>query len=78
MALAMQHDLQGSLPFKKRLRRAIQKLLAARQWPASGENEFFRQAVRRPELFWVRPFDQRRPAGRDRLGVADSPPAASV
>jgi LmbE family N-acetylglucosaminyl deacetylase len=78
MALAMQHDLQGPLPFKKRLRRAIQKLLAARQWPASGENEFFRKAVRRHELFWVRPFAQQHLAGADHLGVADSPPAASV
>ncbi|MBN8512766.1 MAG: GlcNAc-PI de-N-acetylase [Candidatus Accumulibacter regalis] len=59
MALAMQHDLQGTLPCKKRLRRTIQKLLAARQWPASGENEFFRKAVRRHELFWVRHLERR-------------------
>jgi LmbE family N-acetylglucosaminyl deacetylase len=57
MALAMQHDLQGRLPFKKRLRRIIQQLLAGRRWPASGDNEFFRKAVRRHELFWVRRFD---------------------
>lgn len=57
MALAMHHDLQGPLPFKKRLRRTTQRLLAARQWPASGDNEFFRKAVRRHELFWVRRFD---------------------
>ena len=57
MALAMQHDLRGRLPFKKRLRRTIQHLLAGRRWPASGENEFFRKAVRRHELFWVRRFD---------------------
>ena len=54
MALAMQHDLQGPLPVKKRLRRLIQRLLAGRRWPASGEDEFFRKAVRRHELFWVR------------------------
>ncbi|EXI78052.1 MAG: bacillithiol biosynthesis deacetylase BshB1 [Candidatus Accumulibacter appositus] len=80
MALAMQHDLQGRLPFKKRLRRAIQKRLAARQWPASGENEFFRKAVRRHELFWVRRLDRPRLAAprHVRVGIADSPPAASV
>ena len=57
MALAMQHDLQGPLPLKKRLRRTIQRLLVGRHWPASGENEFFRKAVRRHELFWVRRFE---------------------
>lgn len=56
MALAMQHDLQGRLPAKKRLRRVIQRLFAGRRWPASGEDEFFRKAVRRHELFWVRPL----------------------
>lgn len=54
MALALQHDLQGALPLKKRLRRLIQRLLAGRRWPATGEDEFFRKAVRRHELFWVR------------------------
>ena len=54
MALAMQHDLQGRLPLKKRLRRLIQWLLAGRRWPATGADEFFRKAVRRHELFWVR------------------------
>ncbi len=54
MALAMQHDLQGPLPFKKRLRRLIQAALAGRRWPSSGDDEFFRKAVRRHELFWVR------------------------
>ena len=54
MALAMQHDLQGRLPLKKRLRRLIQSALAGRRWPATGEDEFFRKAVRRHELFWVR------------------------
>ncbi len=54
MALGMQHDLQGPLPLKRRLRRWIQHCLAGRRWPASGDNEFFRKAVRRHELFWVR------------------------
>lgn len=54
MALSMQHDLQGRQPWKKRLRRVLQHLLAGRCWPATGENEFFRKAVRRHELFWVR------------------------
>lgn len=56
MALAMQHDLQGSLPLKRRLRRLIQRVLAGRRWPATGDDEFFRKAVRRHELFWVRPL----------------------
>jgi len=54
MALAMQHDLQVPLPLKKRLRRTIQRVLAGRRWPATGDDEFFRKAVRRHELFWVR------------------------
>ena len=54
MALGMQHDLQGSLPLKKRLRRVIQAALAGRRWPRTGDDEFFRKAVRRHELFWVR------------------------
>ncbi|MEN0105258.1 MAG: PIG-L family deacetylase [Pseudomonas sp.] len=54
MALGMQHDLQGRPPLKKRVRRVIQQLLAGRRWPATGEDEFFRKAVRRHELFWVR------------------------
>lgn len=54
MALAMQHDLQAPLPLKKRLRRLIQQALAGRRWPATGDDEFFRKAVRRHELFWVR------------------------
>lgn len=54
MALAMQHDLQGALPLKRRIRRLIQRLLVGRRWPVTGEDEFFRKAVRRHELFWVR------------------------
>jgi LmbE family N-acetylglucosaminyl deacetylase len=56
MALHMQHDLVKPLKGKLRLRRAIQRLLAGRRWPATGEDEFFRKAVRRHELFWVRPL----------------------
>jgi LmbE family N-acetylglucosaminyl deacetylase len=54
MALGMQHDLQGRPALKKRLRRCIQYWLAGRRWPVTGEDEFFRKAVRRHELFWVR------------------------
>ncbi len=54
MALAMQHDLQGGLRCKLRLRRQIQRALAGRSWPATGDNEFFRKSVRRHEVFWVR------------------------
>ncbi|MEW9904145.1 PIG-L deacetylase family protein [Pseudomonas putida] len=54
MALGMQHDLRGPLSLKRRMRRAIQRLLSARRWPVTGEDEFFRKAVRRHELFWVR------------------------
>jgi LmbE family N-acetylglucosaminyl deacetylase len=56
MALAMQHDLQGPLALKKRLRRQIQRWLAGREWPLTGDDEFFRKAVRRHEVFWVRRF----------------------
>ncbi|WP_210645080.1 PIG-L family deacetylase [Pseudomonas sp. Tri1] len=52
MALGMMHDLQPQAPFKRRLRRRIQRLLAGRTGSAYGENEFFRKAVRRHELFW--------------------------
>ncbi len=54
MALGLQHDLQGPLPLKRRLRRLIQWALAGRRWPETGEDEFFRKAVRRHELFWIR------------------------
>lgn len=53
-ALALQHDLQTPLTGKKRLRRLIQRVLAGRRWPPTGDDEFFRKAVRRHELFWVR------------------------
>ncbi|MDR3213517.1 MAG: PIG-L family deacetylase [Azoarcus sp.] len=53
MALAMMHDLTTPLPFRKRLRRALQRVFAGRGHPPYGENEFFRKAVRRHELFWV-------------------------
>ncbi|MFJ3482829.1 PIG-L deacetylase family protein [Pseudomonas sp. NPDC090202] len=54
MALGMMHDLQPPAPLKRRIRRCLQQLLAGRRWPAEGENEFFRKAVRRHELFWRR------------------------
>ncbi|QIQ72879.1 hypothetical protein HBB04_03279 [Pseudomonas coronafaciens] len=52
MALGMMHDLLPRMPIKRRMRRALQRVLAGRRWPAEGENEFFRKAVRRHELFW--------------------------
>jgi LmbE family N-acetylglucosaminyl deacetylase len=53
MALGMMHDLLPSLPCKRRFRRCLQTLLTGRRWPRYGENEYFRKAVRRHELFWV-------------------------
>ena len=53
MSLGMMHDLQPRMPLKRLIRRGIQRCLAARRWPAFGENEFFRKTVRRHELFWV-------------------------
>ena len=58
MALAMEHDLQGPEVFKRKLRRWIQQGLAGRRWPVTGNNEFFRKAVRRHELFWVRDLSE--------------------
>ncbi|MHA6197693.1 PIG-L deacetylase family protein [Pseudomonas wadenswilerensis] len=60
MSLGMMHDLQPRPPLKRRLRRLIQHYLAARRWPAFGENEFFRKAVRRHELFWVQALADKR------------------
>ena len=54
MALGMMHDLQPPAPFKRRLRRLLQRWLAGRRPSPYGENEFFRKAVRRHELFWRR------------------------
>jgi LmbE family N-acetylglucosaminyl deacetylase len=54
MALGMMHDLQPPAPFKRRLRRLLQRWLAGRRLSPYGENEFFRKAVRRHELFWRR------------------------
>ncbi|AZE87214.1 PIG-L deacetylase family protein [Pseudomonas orientalis] len=53
MALGMMHDLQPRPPFKRRVRRLLQQLLAGRCPSPYGENEFFRKAVRRHELLWV-------------------------
>lgn len=52
MALGMMHDLQPAPPFKRRVRRWLQRVLAGRARSPYGENEFFRKAVRRHELFW--------------------------
>jgi len=60
MSLGMMHDLQPRLPFKRLLRRALQRCLVARRWPAFGENEFFRKTVRRHELFWVQELSGKR------------------
>lgn len=54
MALGMMHDLQPPAPFKRRLRRWLQRWLAARRPSPYGENEYLRKAVRRHELFWRR------------------------
>ncbi|EKT4483459.1 PIG-L family deacetylase [Pseudomonas putida] len=54
MALGMMHDLQPPAPFKRRLRRLLQRWLAGRRPSPYGENEFFRKAVRQHELFWRR------------------------
>ncbi|RWU26456.1 PIG-L family deacetylase [Pseudomonas alkylphenolica] len=54
MALGMMHDLQPRPPFKRRVRRLLQRWLAGRRASVYGENEFFRKAVRRHELFWRR------------------------
>ncbi|AZF03282.1 PIG-L deacetylase family protein [Pseudomonas sp. R5-89-07] len=53
MALGMMHDLQPRAPFKRRVRRWLQQVLAGRRPSPYGENEFFRKAVRRHELLWV-------------------------
>ncbi|WP_339540483.1 PIG-L deacetylase family protein [Pseudomonas sp. RA_5y_Pfl1_P24] len=52
MALGMMHDLQPAPPFKRCVRRWLQRVLAGRAKSPYGENEFFRKAVRRHELFW--------------------------
>ncbi|AZF56398.1 PIG-L family deacetylase [Pseudomonas sp. R11-23-07] len=53
MALGMMHDLQPRAPFKRRVRKWLQQVLAGRSPSPYGENEFFRKAVRRHELLWV-------------------------
>lgn len=53
MSLGMMHDLQPRPPFKRRVRRLLQRVLAGRGPSPYGENEFFRKAVRRHELLWV-------------------------
>jgi len=53
MSLGMMHDLQPRAPFKRRVRRFLQRWLAGRELSPYGENEYFRKAVRRHELFWL-------------------------
>ncbi len=53
MALGMMHDLQPRPPFKRRVRRFLQRWLAGRAPSPYGENEYFRKAVRRHELLWL-------------------------
>jgi len=67
MALGMQHDLQGPVALKKRVRRLVQCALAGRQWPTTGDNEFFRKAVRSQELFWVSPWSPNSSSGNSAL-----------
>jgi hypothetical protein len=59
MSLAMQHDLRPRLSGKRRLRRLLQRFLALRRHPPYGDNEYFRRAVRRHEVFfqatWEKP-----------------------
>jgi hypothetical protein len=64
MALGMMHDLSVPLPFKKRLRRFLERRLAGRRHPAFGDNEYFRKAVRRHELFWVKRMGSRKHAAQ--------------
>ncbi|QAX81569.1 PIG-L deacetylase family protein [Candidatus Pseudomonas adelgestsugas] len=52
MSLGMMHDLQPRISFKRRVRRVIQRLFSGRAISPWGENDFFRKAVRRHELFW--------------------------
>lgn len=52
MALGMMHDLQPPSPLKRQVRQFLQRWLAGRLRPVEGNNDFFRKAVRRQELFW--------------------------
>ncbi|MDR2926070.1 MAG: PIG-L family deacetylase [Azoarcus sp.] len=54
LALGMMHDLTAvPLSLKKRCRCVLQRLVLRRRHPPYGENDYFRKAVRRHELFWV-------------------------
>ncbi len=44
----------GAATLYKTAASAHQRMLAGRRWPATGDDEFFRKAVRRHELSWVR------------------------
>ncbi|MDR0701126.1 MAG: hypothetical protein LBF61_01735, partial [Azoarcus sp.] len=58
MALAMMHDLASRLPRKRRLRRILQRWLACRRHPPYGDNEYFRKAVRRHEVFFQETWER--------------------
>jgi len=49
----MMHDLTVPLPLKKLLRRTLQRVFAGRHPSPYGDNDFFRKAVRRHEIFWL-------------------------
>lgn len=52
-ALAMMHDLQTPLRWKKKLRFQLQAWLIGRRLSPYGEDEYFRKAVRSNELFFL-------------------------
>lgn len=52
MALAMMHDLQTPLRWKKRLRFQLQAWLIGRPLSPYGDDEYFRKAVRSNEIFF--------------------------
>ncbi|MCL1825697.1 MAG: PIG-L family deacetylase [Betaproteobacteria bacterium] len=58
MALGMMHDLTVPLSFKERHRRALQRFFVRRRLSPFGADDFFRRAVRRHELFWVKKWTQ--------------------
>jgi LmbE family N-acetylglucosaminyl deacetylase len=62
MALGMMHDLTVPLSFKKRCRRALQRVFTGRRYPPYGDDEYFRKTVRKHELFWVERIDNRSPS----------------
>lgn len=51
-ALQMMHDLNRSVPFKKQLRRWLQRIIGRSTMPY-GQDEYLRKAIRQQELFFV-------------------------